>query len=110
MYTINKDLFYQMTNCENEKMVKMENEVLKKIERYLFEILIYIRISIILGIISGVYLIYTINNAKGYPVKNVPETTSNYTDISVVPFVAIVTIILFWVGVYLLGKKYHVKN
>ena len=58
----------------------MENDSLKNIEKYLFEMVTYMRISILIGIISVVYLIYTINTSKAYLGESVSDTTSTDTN------------------------------
>ena len=62
----------------------MENDSLKKIEKYLFEMVTYMRISILIGIISLVYLIYTINTSKAYLGESVSNTPYNSED-TIVP-------------------------
>lgn len=62
----------------------MENDSLKNIEKYLFEMVTYMRISILIGIISVVYLIYTINTSKAYLGESVSNTPYNSED-TVVP-------------------------
>ena len=81
----------------------MENDSLKNIEKYLFEMVTYMRISILIGIISGVYLIYTINTSKAYLGESVSDTTSVGPKDSVLPIVFF--IVVFWVAVYLLFRK-----
>jgi len=80
----------------------MENENLKNIEKYLFEIVTYMRISILIGIISVVYFVYTINTSKEYLVEDVSDVASFGPKESVLPY--ILFIVVFWVGVYLLFK------
>jgi hypothetical protein len=55
-----------MSRFEKLKTENMENDSLKNIEKYLFEMVIYMRISILIGIISLVYFIYTIISTKNY--------------------------------------------
>ena len=86
----------------------MENDSLKNIEKYLFEMVTYMRISILIGIISVVYLIYTINTSKAYLGEDVSNAVSADTKDSVLPIILFIA--FFWVGVYLLFKNKNTRK
>jgi hypothetical protein len=70
----------------NLKIENMETDDLKKIKGYLFEIVTYMRISILIGIISVGYLIYTINTSKAYLGESVSNAPYNSED-TIVPMI-----------------------